>query len=58
MRTFGILRILEFFYADLDRFENNQILLNRISQRFLATAKQLTKSNILIKNIVTNTLAY
>jgi len=38
-RRFGILRILENFQAGLAKFENNQILLYKISCRPLTTMK-------------------
>ncbi len=41
---FGILRILDFFDACLTKFENYQILLNKISPRFLVTNKLLRAS--------------
>ncbi len=39
LHIFGILRILEKFRRMLTKFENYQLLLNKISHRFLATTK-------------------
>jgi hypothetical protein len=36
---FGDLRILEFFIVCLNKFENYQVLLNKISHRFLVKTK-------------------
>jgi hypothetical protein len=36
---FGIFRILDIFYVCLTEFKNNQILLDKISHRFLVTTK-------------------
>jgi hypothetical protein len=41
-RRFGILKILDFFAVGLAKFENNQILRNKISRRFLVTTKLCT----------------
>jgi hypothetical protein len=37
--TFGTLRILEFFDVCLTKFENYQILLHKISHRFVSTTQ-------------------
>jgi hypothetical protein len=41
-RRYGIFKILEFFNVCLTKFKNNQILLNKISHRFLLTTKLFT----------------
>ncbi len=48
MRRFGILRIIYFFDVCLTKFKNDQILLNKISHRFLLTAKLFPGRNIII----------
>ncbi len=45
---FGILKILEIFDVHLIKFENNQILLNKSSHRFLPTTKLFTWQKSLI----------
>ncbi len=40
---FGILKILEFFDVYLTKLENYQILLNKISHRFLASTKLFSR---------------
>jgi len=42
------LELFEFFGSCLIKFKNNQILLIKISHRFLLTAKLFTKSKSLI----------
>jgi hypothetical protein len=48
---FGILRILVIFYIYFTKFKNNQILLNKISHRFLMTTKLFTGQKSLIQHI-------
>ncbi len=45
---FGNLRLLEFFDVCLTKFDNNQILLNKISHRFPLTTKLFAGWKILI----------
>jgi len=52
---FEILRILEIFDACLTKFKNNQILLNKISHRFLLTTKLYTGQKIIIEIMLINT---
>jgi hypothetical protein len=44
----------KFFDVCLTEFKNNQILINKISHRFLLTTKLITEWKILIKKIIKN----